>query len=637
MPEIIEDLETGERNAVRQAAERVARLSGARLEPGPLAVCDLLNRPGYIFRDTSGREYLVRPSARDRGLLVDVRIPVGRGRRRFLRPMRRRFLVRDRLVFCYADFQLVADYLEFFFQRRQYPVSRIEWKAALDLPFLKKAQGRIFSGEHRAVFTVHAFRGRFRVRLRDASGGPSFFCSPRSEYVFSFRGRVPVRSERLSPEKLLESYGESEITVSIFSPFALARRALFGFKSENLRAFYSRDGILPEVRHAVMTTFFYTMAGSLVNASVFVRVAERLMGNTWYVLAAGVLVFLRIPAEVVNVRRSMRITRDLPSPRLRKISRSEAFRATFETRPFRLWRSFERVLLDLFRGGEQFSEKLEQYRLLKPDLFRLAQSGRRQEIPAMLVESLGLEAGAARGAGALALKLEPIDVEQVRGVFGNQVLKLKRADLLRPSEWKTMDDFVSGLPQMLERYTVDNVIGSFNDILKRAERAPNRRELEALLGGCRKAALPFRRADLLLLLSFFIIGYGASYAPGMAIIVFPLFYIFHGLMVQLIASGLERFTSPVWMQYVYKELENDPAVPSAADVWNEFNSQLMRLFTLATSLGIIIGLSGRLLAGPTRNISWFGAEALALVLHLAGLRAWFAFFGGLQHRCRGDG
>lgn len=624
----------GEAAAFRAAAERVAGSLGARLTGAELVAGDFFGRALVFLRDRNGREYLVRRAGRRRGFHVSVSAPVRR-RLHVRRVEQRAFLVRGRAVFLYTDFGLMADYLDFFLRRRRYRPSPGHRRVVIDLPFLKIARGQFPVDGASGQYTLRIFRGRCQAWLRDGNPAEPFLCAAGAQYVFHFRPRLPLRDGRLDPAGLLRTYDETEIKSSSPGPLALLKRGFYGFGSENLRAFYAGGGLMPEARQAVLTTFFLALAASLVNASVFVRVAERLAGNAWYVLAAGVLVFLRVPAEMVNMRRSLRITRDLPGSRLRKISRGEDFRALFETRPFRLWRNFETAWQDLFRGTELFAVKLEQYRLLKPTLVEKVRAGRAGEVPALLAAGLDLDRERLAGITAAAVRLEPLDGGQVHRVFAERIRRLKTAGLLRPSEWRTIDDYVRDLPAQLERYTVSGVFADFSDMLKRAERAPTPQELFTLVGACRQAILPLRRADLLLLLSLFLIGYGASYVPGMAVVVFPLFYVFHGLVTQLIASGSERFGNPVWMQYVFKELENDPAVPSAADVWNEFNSQLMRLFTMATSLGIIIGLSGRLLAGLTRNVSWFGVEALALFLHLCGFKAWRDFYRGLQSRCHG--
>ena len=124
------------------------------------------------------------------------------------------------------------------------------------------------------------------------------------------------------------------------------------------------------------------------------------------------------------------------------------------------------------------------------------------------------------------------------------------------------------------------------------------------------------------------------YSPDIPTFAFALYYLFNGVMIQLLASGYERISSPVWMQYIFREMENDPAIASASDTWNEFNSQQMRLLTIFSSLGLILGLSGRLLANATHNISWFGVDALAILLFLSGIREWFRFYQGLKQRCR---
>jgi len=52
---------------------------------------------------------------------------------------------------------------------------------------------------------------------------------------------------------------------------------------------------------------------------------------------------------------------------------------------------------------------------------------------------------------------------------------------------------------------------------------------------------------------------------------------------------------------------------------------------------LILGVSGRILAKTTHNISWFGVDALAIIFFLFGIREWFRFYQGLRQRCQAAG
>lgn len=615
----------------RQSAERVAQflgttlLSTAALSPScrrvPLTVESVRGRI-HLFSDTTQRTYTVYFSRRLKGHIVLV-------------DQVQKFLSTPRSLFIYANFDLVTKFLRHFLEKRIYPVEDVSWREIIKFSWWQTGQGTLVSEGYTGQFNLRSFRGRFYAWLKDNDESKPYFCTLRRQYFFSFRKRLLIKSGKFKLESLLRTYTETELKTTRPNPLNFFRQAIYGFKSPNLRAFYSEEGLIPEIRHVIHLVIFYNLGSATVLASVFVRVAERLKGNTWYILAAGALVFLRVPAEIVNMRRSLRMTKNLPGSRLQRLSDSEEFRAVYETKAVRGWRNFERAYTNLFRSTEYLPEKMERYRLVKPKVYQMVKEGKQAEILNLLNQDLGLDEPAIQSLAPLVKNLQPLDREEIVRVFTAQAERLKEAGLLRESERQHLMDFIKNtFPGLLEWNTMAGAYKVLSDVLKRAERAPQRTELHTLLNVCQRALLPFRRTELLLLISLYAIGYSATYSPDMPTFAFPLFYLFYGIMSQLILSGLERFSNPVWMQYIFRELENDPAIPSASDVWNEYNSQIMRLLTLFSSAGLVLGLSGRLLAKATHNVSWFGVEALALCFYLFGFREWNRFYRGLVRRCR---
>ncbi|HNQ35150.1 MAG TPA: hypothetical protein PKN80_03700 [bacterium] len=622
-----------EKEAALQSVRRVAEFLKSETAPvEPVVYRGFFSGPRYLFYDRAKRRYHTWFDRRRRGWCVRVTPPAGDS---FTLPQTGlHFLVTTRSFFVYANFPLAVEYLENFFRRRDYPVDSLSWKETVSLPWWQAVQGTLVSGGAAGSFSINRSRGRFTARFRDENGRPCF-CSPRHQYLFIFKPRLRIRDGRVRIEQLLKSYAETEIKTTSPNPLALFKQAVYGFKSANLRAFYSEEGLIPEVRHVIIFVVYWHFALALINASVFVRVAERLKGQTWYTLAAGALVFFRMPAEIINMRRALRLTRNLPGSRLQKIMDSEEFRSIIENRKIRSWRSFERVYTDLFRATEYLAEALERYRLAKPKIYRLVSAGRQAEVPGVLESELGIGKEGLAMLAPLAGRLEALERPEIVRIFTGHLERLRSAGLLRESEWPGLVDFVNRtFPEQLEWDTVVGAYKSLNDRIKRAERNPSRPELSVMIENSKRASIPFRRAELLLMVSFYMIGYGATYLPYMPTLVFPLYYLVYGVLTQLIYSGLERMGTPVSLQYLYKELENDPAVPSASDVWNEYASQQLRLFAVFSSLGLIIGIGGRLLADRTHNISWFAVEALGMGTYLLALWEWFRYWNGLVRRCK---
>jgi len=621
-------------SACRQAAEKVASFLNTRITKIGISYRVLFFNPRHLFFDDAGRTYTVHFNQKTKGCFVLVE-PAKKTKKNGPVFLVQKFLVRQKSLIIYTNFNLIAEYLFHFLKKRNYPVEKMDWTEIITVFRLKVGRGTITAGPFSALIQTGFIRNRFSVRLKDKDDKIPYFCSLHNQYVFTFRNRLLIKEGAINLDNILISYAETEIKSAGINPIALFKKTIYGLRSPNLRAFYSEDGLVPEARRVMNLVILMNLAVGISTASVFVRVAERLQGNTWYTLAAGALVFLRVPAEIFNMRRSLKITRGLPGSRIQKNEDSEEFRAAYETKPFRSWRNFERGYTELFRGAEYLPEKIEKYRLAKPNLYKLATEGRKEEIGLFLKNELGLSEKAANSLLSLAGQLQPLNREEIKAVFSRRIERLKKEGLLLESEWPNLTEFVNRtLPDLLERDTVAGAYKSLKNTLKRAERPPKRAELFTLVDGCYRGLIPFRRTEFMLYISLFIIGYGATYSSNIPTFAFAIYYLFFGVMIQLIASGYERLSIPVWMQYIFREMENDPAIASASDTWNEFASQQIRLLTISSSMGLILGVSGRLLSKTTHNISWFGVDALAIILFLVGLRTWFRFYQGLRQRCR---
>jgi len=629
-------MELPEKVLTRQAAERAASFLNDRITKAGIAYHTLFSNRRYLFFDAAGRAYTVYFNQKAKGCFVTAE-PSKEKKKTGPVVLARKFLVRQKSIVIYTDFSLIAEYLFHFLKKRSYPVEKMDWSEIINVFRIKVGKGTITAGPFSALVQAGFVRKHFSARLKDKDEKKPYFCSPHNQYVFTFRKRILIKKGAVNLDSLLLSYAETEIKSADINPVALFKKTIYGLRSPNLRAFYSEDGLIPEATRVMNLVILINLAVGIITASVFVRVAERLKGNTWYTLAAGALIFLRVPAEIFNMRRSLKITRGLPGSRIQKDEDSEKFRAAYEAKPFRSWRNFERGYTELFRGTEYLPEKIEKYRLAKPNLYRLVAEGKKEGIALFLRNELDLTEEASNSLLPLAGQLQPLDREEVKEAFRRRIERLKKEGLLLESEWPNLLEFVNRtLPDLLERDTVSGAYKSLKNALKRAERPPKRAELFSLVDTCYRGLIPFRRAEFMLYISLFIVGYGATYSPDIPTFAFAVYYLFNGVMIQLLASGYERISSPVWMQYIFREMENDPAIASASDTWNEFNSQQMRLLTISSSLGLILGVSGRLLAKTTRNISWFGVDALAIILFLIGIREWFRFYQGLRQRCQSE-
>ena len=605
----------------RKAVEKVSTYLNSSIGREEIRPRSFFFRKKFLFYDSFNRGYSIRFSRRYRGYLVRVS-PSRVEKKLGMKNRTYHFLVKGEGLFRFTDPELISSYFKDFLKRRDYPIEKLE---------VKKNRRYIYSDGHKGIVEITKLRSRWKMGLRDDNPKRPYFCSPEYQYIFYFHPLIRIE-EKPSFNGFLQDYQEAEIKITSSNPINLLKTALYGFRSPNLRAFYSNEGLFPELKHAVRLTMLFNFAGSVVNASILVRVAEKLKGNTWYILAAGALAFLRVPAEIRYMRRALGISRHLPSPSQQEISESEEFKADYESRPTRIWRNFEKAFTGIFRGEEYLPEKMETYRQIKPELYQEVLSEDKKGFEKVLKEKFRFNPSQLSSLHPFINELIPFNEEEVMKNALKKIEKLEERGVLKKSAIMELKDYARHtFPDSLKRYTCSNAYKIFNDAVKRAERPPTKEEIHSLVKDCRQTILPFRYLDLFLFISLFGIGYAASYS-SLPNLFYPFYYLLYGAVANIIVAAISRIDSQVCLQYLFRELENDPAIRSAGDVWGEYNSHLMRLWALFTSLGLVVGVGGRLLSSFTYGISRFFVEGLALFCYLKGLNEWFQYYYGLEKR-----
>lgn len=586
-------------------------------------------RSRYV--DKEGRQY--RAAFKNR---KDIAVSVSSSRASRKMPLREKnveFIFSGGRLYRKTDRQLVLEFLSSFFGRRQYKISFLEARGK-KLPYRRWTRALIVDGGHYGEIEILKTFPLWQVRVRDSKDGVPYFCTQGYHYDFKFRASMDTEKE-LKAENLLIDYTEDETEDYTAFSFSAIKKAVYGFNSPNLRAFYSEEGLFPEMQHAIKLSVYANLAIAIINASVFVRVAERLQGNTWYTLAAGVLVFIRAPAEVFYMRKSLRISRHLPSAIVKDAVESDEFKELAEKKPIRGWRNFEKKLYDTVRKKENFTVLLERYGVVKTEINESLKQGNVEGVVTILKDELNFMPDEVNEIACYARHLEPIDVKAITSELSDSINVLVRQNIFKHNAELILRKYIEEIfPINLLNTTFSRTLKLLRDRIKQEERVPSKEEVSRLVSACKQQILPFRLMDILLFLSLYSVGYAVTFLRGLPDILVPAYYIFYGAAANVINAAVLRIGSQVNMQYIYRNLGSAPTISSAADAWNEYNSHIMRIWAVFSSLGLIIGISGKLLSSATHGISRYAVEFFALLIYLKGFREWYLFYTGLETKIK---
>ncbi|MCD6407424.1 hypothetical protein J7L87_00030, partial [bacterium] len=231
--------------------------------------------------------------------------------------------------------------------------------------------------------------------------------------------------------------------------------------------------------------------------------------------------------------------------------------------------------------------------------------------------------------------LIPINREEVISHLIDEINRFVETKVLKPGSENILRKYLKEIfSENLKRYTCNKSFKLLHDRIKQEERAPSKEEISQLVYECKRNILPFRIYNLFLFITLYAIGYGATFFPSMPDMTIMVYYIFYGASVNIIVAAMNRFGAQVSLQYLYRGLENAPTITSAADAWNEYNSHLMRLWAVFSSIGLIIGILGKVFSDKTGGFSRYFVEGIAFILFLQSFREWFLFYNKLEKRSK---
>jgi hypothetical protein len=587
-------------------------------------------KKSFRYSDKENRIY--RAYFKKDHILVVVLIPYS-SKKHKLSENNMEFIVDGDNIYRNTDWELTIGFFSSFFKRRGYEVVFSEPKEKRLLPTRVK---KLFmtDGQHLAELELIRTFPYWELTVNDAEESSPHFCTTGYKYKFHLKNSIKVDKE-FEIENLLIEYEEDEAEKQPFFSISSIRKAVYGFNSPNLRAFYSNEGIFPEVQHSIKLTVFANLAVAIINASVFVRVAERLKGNTWYTLAAGILVFLRAPAEVFYVKKSLRLSKHLPSAIVKETMDSDAFKEFSETKEIRRWRNFEKVFYDIVRKKENFTFLMEQYGVFKESFNQALKENSKIIIIHTLRKHLNFTESELMTISPFIEQLEPIDVQNATKGLMKSFAILQEKDVFKPTSGVVLKKYAEEIfPIHLLNTTFSKTMRIVRDRIKQEERVPSLKEVSLLVSTCKKNILPFRVMDITLFSSLYAIGYASTFLTNLPNLFVPIYYILYGAAANIINAAVLRISNQVNMQYLYRNLGSAPAISSAADAWNEYNSHLMRIWAVFSSIGLIIGMCGKLFSESTYGISRYFVEIFAFFLFIKGFREWYYYYSSLETKIK---
>ncbi|MCM8818665.1 MAG: hypothetical protein NC915_04225 [Candidatus Omnitrophica bacterium] len=606
---------------LEEGIEKIARLNNTQIRK-ELAFNFNPFRESYRYFDTFNMEYKAHINRKGE---IFVRVMPIRIEKIFnFNKVKKEYIIKGEKIYRKTDEEIIIKFILQFFKRRNFNIFEgNDYRILSPKKFEISVEGNI--GEIEIVRT----KPFLEVIIRDKE--KPFLCPINYQYVFRFKDIIEVEKE----DEVFIDFEETEISISTFSPFNLLRRSIYGFGSSNLRNFYSEEGIFPEVKHTIRQTVLGNFAGSIVIASVFVRVAERLKGNTWYTLTSGILAFIRAPAEIYFMKKSLKLTENFPSTQIKKFFDKGKIKEIIGSKEINGWRNFERKIFDIFKKRENFIYLVEKYSNFKFKIYKLVENGKKEEIFEILKNEFKFSDDDIEQCRYHIENLQKIDVGRITDEIKKEIINLYKDNLLKPGGEYMLFKYIEEIfKENIIRLPVNKAFKLLSDRLKDEEKELTKEEISNFIGITKRKIEPFRFLDLFTLFSLFAMGYFATFLRGLNEITILIYYIFYGAITNVILAAVNRYGGQIGFQYLYRALENSPNITSAADTWNEFNSHIMRLWAVFSSFGTIVGILGKVFSDITGGFSRYFVEGIALILYIMAIREWFLYYHNLEKRSK---
>jgi hypothetical protein len=272
---------------------------------------------------------------------------------------------------------------------------------------------------------------------------------------------------------------------------------------------------------------------------------------------------------------------------------------------------------------------------LKFQIYKLVESERRDRIYEILINDFGFNEEEIKNLRYFIAHLKKIDIDKVIETIKREITHLYDMKILKSGGEYMLFKYIDEIfKENIMRLPVNKAFKLLNDRIKDEEREPTKEEISDFISTSKNMIEPFRLLDLFLFFSLFLMGYFATFYKGLKDITILVYYIFYGAISNIIVAAVNRYGGQVGLQYLFKGLENAPNITSAADAWNEYNSHIMRLWAVFSSIGMVIGILGKVLSDYTKGFSRYFVEVSALILYIMAIREWFLYYNELEKRSK---
>lgn len=606
---------------IEEGIEKIARLKNTQIIK-ELSFTFNPFRENYRYFDTFNREY--KGTINKKGKIFIKVVPTRIEKLLNLREGKREYIIKNEKIYRKTDEEIILNFIINFLRKRNYKICESQ-----SYRIINEKKFEIYVEGNKGEIEIIKTKPFVEIVLKDK--GKPFICPLNYQYVFKVKNLIEIGEEN----DILLDYEETETTATTFSPFNKLKNSIYGFGSSNLKNFYSDSGLFPQVKHAIRQTVFGNLAGSIVVASVFVRVAEKLKGNTWYTLTSGILAFIRAPAEVYFMKKSLKLTENFPSTKIKRIFEKGKIKEISESKEVNAWKNFERVLFDIFKRKEDFMELSSKYSNFKFHIYKLVENNRKDEIFEILKNEFKFSDFEIEECKYFVDNLQKIDVTKITQEIKKEILHLYEKNLLKSGGEYMLYKYIDEIfKENIIRLPVNKTFKLLYDRLKEEEREITKEEISYFIGITKRKIEPFRFLDFFTLLSLFAMGYSATFLKGLKEITILIYYIFYGAITNIILAAVNRYGGQIGLQYLYRTLENAPNITSAADTWNEFNSHIMRLWAIFSSLGTVVGILGKVFSDVTKGLSRYLVEGFALFLYVLAIREWYLYYHNLEKRSK---
>ncbi|MBS3117173.1 hypothetical protein J4421_06275 [Candidatus Woesearchaeota archaeon] len=538
----------------------------------------------------------------------------------------------ERVVDVIIDYRHVASSLATFLQERGYAPGRFNVKKT-GTKFSRTVEGHFeinSRGDKRrkvaVTITKHLFDG-YTATVEDES--TPYICPADVKYEFKFLKRGVARESaegtfHFCQDSIFVSYhqkdknGEDESWVL---------KLMYGQNKRELRKLYET---MPEMKHAVNRHLLDLVAETVLRFTTLARVIQNVGGDAWYLWLTGASTVSKIPAERFYSKTAAEVTSGLPLAfYLRMIeSPRTVINQLIERSDVASWHRLEETMELLASEAELTEEEAAISRKVLKLEHLLKQPNSQEKVNEEVRRwNLGSSPQLQEALNEITL----IDYESIRKQLRGYLSELEARGLVKSEI--SLDDIVDNSMKLFPGRYASELRRQISEMLKGIIRQPAQEEYGQVLRNVKHHLNTNIRSDMTIFLGNYPLAYLADSHWQIPIPGFVAYYFLLETADYVNHSGFERLNTVVDLHYVLKELDNDPAISSGADVINQYRSHLTRVSAGLYPLLLLIAGAGQYFSTRTNGFTNYVTDMFAFLAKYAGMKQWHKFMNALIERC----